>query len=166
MIPPLPKGARERQRGMVSLEFALVFMLGVLPLLMLTVSGVLIFAAKQSLTLAASEGARAALHYGTTAQRKTYACQSAQAAMQWLLTFSSETTSCATPSAPGTTYMPVAVSSPSTCPSNSAMQCITVVASFDYNKHPFLPGTSAVYGWLLAANLSSSATVQIDLTGN
>lgn len=156
------------QRGVAAIEFALVFLLGVLPLLILTLSGVMIFAAQQSLTLAAAEGARAALHYGTTAQRQTYACQAAQTSMQWLLTFSGEATkiNCATPPAPGATYAPIAVSPASTCPSNAAMQCITVVASYDYNNHPFLPLASSLYGWLMKSSLSSSATVQLDLTGN
>jgi Flp pilus assembly protein TadG len=49
------------QQGVVAIEFALVFLFGVLPLLLLTFSGVMIFAAQQTLTLAAAEGARAAL---------------------------------------------------------------------------------------------------------
>ena len=61
--------SRRWQRGVVAIEFALVFLFGVLPLLLITVSGVMIFAAQETLSLAAAEGARAALHYGTTAQR-------------------------------------------------------------------------------------------------
>ena len=156
---------RIRQRGIAAIEFALVFLLGVLPLLMFTFCGALIFAAQQSLSLASAEGARAALQYGTTAQRQTNACNAAQRSMQWLLTFSGETPSCGAPPAPGGTYSPVAVSSPAPCPSNAAMSCITVVASFDYDKHPFIPGAASLYGWWLNSNLSSTATVQLDLTG-
>ena len=75
----------------MAVEFALIFLLGVLPLLLLTVSGVLIFAAKQSLTLAASEGARAALRFGvhgSIAEREVSACLAAKESMQWLLAFS------------------------------------------------------------------------------
>lgn len=158
--------SRHHQRGVAALEFALVFLLGILPLFMLTLSGVLIFAAQQSLTLAASEGARAALHYGTTAQRQTAACAAAQASMQWLLTFSGESANCAAPSAPGSTYQPIAVSVPANCPSNAAMSCITVVTSYDYSRRPLIPLASAAFVWLTGPNLKSSATVQLDLSGS
>jgi hypothetical protein len=46
------------------------------------------------------------------------------------------------------------------------MQCLTVVASYNYNAYPFLPGTKTVYGWVMGSNMSSSATVQLDLTGD
>jgi Flp pilus assembly protein TadG len=152
-----------RQRGVAAIEFALIFMLGVLPLLLITLSGVMIFAAQQSLSLASTEGARAALQYGSIAQRQSNACYAAQRSMAWLLAFASESANCATPPAPGGSYAPVAVSAATPCPSNAAMSCITVVASFDYNTHPFIPGASALYGWLMNANLRSTATVQLDL---
>lgn len=158
--------SRKRQRGVAAIEFALVFLLGILPLMLVTLTGVMIFAAQQSLSLASSEGARAALQYGTIAQRQTNACNAAQRAMAWLLAFSSETPSCATPIAPGGTYTPIAVSAATPCPSNAAAQCITVVASFDYNNHPFMPGGTVLSGWKMASNLSSAATVQLDLSGN
>ncbi|WP_199101018.1 TadE/TadG family type IV pilus assembly protein [Dyella sp. ASV21] len=154
------------QRGVAALEFAFVFLLGILPLLLLTLSGVMIFAAQQSLTLAASEGARAALHYGSTAQRQTAACSAAQSSMQWLLNFSGESANCAAPQPPGSTYQPIAVSSPATCPSNAAMSCITVVASYDYKNRPLIPLAGALFVWLTGPNLSSSATVQLDLSGS
>jgi Flp pilus assembly protein TadG len=163
----LPKchGWRE-QRGVVAIEFALVFLFGFLPLLLLTLSGVMIFAAQETLSLAAAEGARAALHYGTTAQRQTNACNAAQESMQWLLAFSGQSPNCASPPSPGSSYTAIAVSTPTTCPSTPAMECITVVASYNYNAYPFLPGTKTVYGWVMGSIMSSSATVQLDLTGD
>jgi Flp pilus assembly protein TadG len=158
--------APKRQRGAMAIEFALVFLFGFLPLLLLTLSGVMIFAAQESLTLAAAEGARAALHYGTTAQRQTNACNAAAASMQWLLTFSGQTPNCGAPSAPGGAFTAIAVSAPVTCTDTPAMQCMTVVASYNYNASPFLPGTVAVYGWVMGSIMSSSATVQLDLTGD
>lgn len=155
-----------RQRGVAAIEFALVFLFGILPLLLITLSGVLIFAAQQSLTLAAAEGARAALQYGTIAQRQSNACYAAQRAMTWLLNFSGDAANCGTPATPGGAYAAIAVSAAATCPSNAAMECITVVTSFNYDLHPFIPGTRSVYGWAIGSNLSSSATVQLDLTGN
>jgi Flp pilus assembly protein TadG len=151
---------RRRQRGVVALEFALVFLLGLLPLLLLTFSGVLIFAAKQSLTLAAANGARAALHYGTEAQRQIFACKAAQTSMQWLIAFSGQTPDCSTP--------PITVTGPADCPGTvpTGVQCITVTTSFDYNAHPFLPGTKTVYHWTIGSALSSTATIQIDTSGS
>jgi Flp pilus assembly protein TadG len=154
------------QSGVVAIEFALVFLFGVLPLLLLTLSGVMIFAAQETLSLAAAEGARAALHYGTTAQRQANACNAAQESMTWLLTFSGQTPNCTTPPAPGAGYTAIAVSAPTSCPSTPAMQCMTVVASYNYNAYPFLPGTKTVYGWAMGSIMSSSATVQLDLTGD
>jgi Flp pilus assembly protein TadG len=155
-----------RQLGVAAIEFALVFLLGVLPLLLLTFTGVMIFAAQQALTLASAEGARAALQYGSTAQRQANACNAAQRSMSWLLTFANENGGCASPVAPGGAYAPIAVSGATPCPSNATASCITVVTSFDYNNHPFIPGTQTLYGWALGSNLSSTATVQLDPTGS
>ncbi|MBE1160815.1 TadE/TadG family type IV pilus assembly protein [Dyella acidiphila] len=170
-LPPLPHRhhhyrSRRRQHGVVAIEFALVFLLGVLPLLLITLSGVMIFAAQETLTLAAAEGARAALHYGSTAQRESNACNAAQESMGWLLNFSGQQPNCAAPPAPGGAFASIAVSAPTACPSTPAMQCITVVTSYNYNAKPFLPGTKTLYGWVLGAVMSSSATVQLDLTGD
>jgi hypothetical protein len=155
---------RKKQRGVVAIEFALVFLFGVLPLLLLTFSGVLIFAAKQSLTLAAAEGARAALRYGSTggiAERQAAACVAAEQSMQWLLNFSGDTPDCTVASG----NPPVAVSAMS-CPAAGNVECIEVVTSFDYDSHPFIPGTTLVYGWFIGKALTSSATVQLDSSGS
>lgn len=145
-----------RQRGVVALEFALVFLFGMLPLLLLTLSGVLIFAAKQSLTLAAADGARAALRYGSTgalAEREAAACAAAAQSMQWLLNYTAATPNC--------TDAPIAVTGLS-CPSAASVQCVQVTTSFDYDKKPFIPGTATLYQWVLGSNLSSTAIVQLD----
>lgn len=151
-----------RQRGVAAIEFALVFLFGVMPLLLLTFSGVMIFAAQQSLSLASAEGARAALQYGSTAQRQANACSAAQRSMTWLQTFSGQAANCAAPTAAG----PVTVSAVAPCPSNATALCITVVTSYDYIDHPFLPGTKTLYGWTMKSNLSSTSTVQLDPAGN
>lgn len=151
---------RQAQRGVVAIEFALVFLFGVLPLLLLTLSGVLIFAAKQSLTLAAADGARAALRYGTDgsiAGREAAACTAAAQSMGWLLTFSGASGDCPT------SMIEVAALA---CPSAGAVQCVQVTTTFDYDAHPFIPGATAVYGWALGGDLSSTATVQLDTTGD
>jgi len=161
-----PCARPSRQRGSAAIEFAMVFLLGILPLLLITMTGVMIFAAQQALSLASAEGARAALQYGTSAQRQTNACNAAQRSMAWLLTFSGESATCTAPTAPGGAYAPVAVSAAAPCPTNATATCITVVTSFDYDNHPFIPGTKALYGWAMGTNLSSTATVQLDPAGD
>ena len=151
---------RQAQRGVVAVEFALVFLFGVLPLLLLTLSGVLIFAAKQSLALAAANGARAALRYGSDgslAGREAAACTTAAQSMNWLLSFSGASQACPTPLI-AVTAVP--------CPSAASVQCVQVTTTFDYDAHPFIPGTATVYGWVLGKDLSSMALVQLDTTGD
>ena len=153
--------AAATQRGVVTIEYALMLMLGILPLLLLTFSGVMIFAAQQSLALAAGEGARAALRYGDTATRRSNACLASQRSMQWLLNFSGQSANCSTADA-----APIIVSMPLACTGNPLAQCIQVEVSYNYNRHPFLPGTGRLYGWVLGTSLRRRATVQLDLGSN
>ncbi|WP_322084013.1 TadE family protein [Burkholderia sp. BCC1972] len=78
-----PQG-RRRQRGATAVEFAIVF-----PLFFMIFYAILsfgmIFLIQQSLTLAASEGARAGLNYAPTlAARVTNAATAAQNVLGWL----------------------------------------------------------------------------------
>ncbi|AKM01112.1 TadE family protein [Burkholderia pyrrocinia] len=78
-----PRG-RRRQRGATAVEFAIVF-----PLLFVIFYGILsfgmIFTIQQSLTFAASEGARAGLSYAPSlAARMTNATTTAQSVVAWL----------------------------------------------------------------------------------
>jgi len=75
-----------RQRGVASIEFALMLMLGLLPLLLFTFSGVMIMAAQQTLATASAEGARASLRYGTAGERRTAACVAARTSCSKRLT--------------------------------------------------------------------------------
>jgi len=146
----------------VAIEFALIFVFGLLPLLMLTLSGVLIFAARQSLTLAAAEGARASLHFGSPEQRGMYACTAAKRSMQWLLDFSGNTATCTSGGLAGA----ITVDSPAACPSTPDMTCVTVHTSFNHDDHPFIPGTTSLYHWLMHGPIHSSATMQLDTQGS
>jgi hypothetical protein len=139
----------------VTVEYALMLIFGVLPLLLLTFTGVMIFAAKQTLELAAAEGARASLRYGTIVQRQNAACLAASESMQWLTEFTGEPAACPSAAAP------IAVT-PIACTGNAAQQCMQVTVSYDYAKHPFLPGTVTLYGWAMG-NLTSTAVAQLDL---
>ncbi|OFS96510.1 pilus assembly protein TadE [Stenotrophomonas sp. HMSC10F06] len=154
-------GRPTRQRGIATLEFALMLLFGLLPLLLVTYSGVMIMAAQQTLSAASAEGARAAFRHATQTERRTAACVAARRSMQWLLTYARQTPDCAAAGAP-----PITVSTPAPCADLPAAQCIRVEVSYDYRAHPFLPGTGRVYGWVMPRALRSTAVAQLDLGGN
>lgn len=152
-----------RQRGVMAIEFALMFLFGVMPLLLLTMSGVLIFAAQESLTLAAAEGARASLSYGANiAQREANACAAAEESMAWLLKFAGNAPNCAAALAAGGPINVTAIA----CPSAAAVQCIQVQTTFNYNATPFIPGTATVYGWVFSKGQSLGSTAIVQLIPN
>jgi hypothetical protein len=149
------------QRGIATLEFALMLLFGLLPLLLVTYSGVMIMAAQQTLSAASAEGARAAFRHATPTERRTAACLAARRSMQWLLTYAKQSPDCAAGGAP-----PISVSTPAPCADLPAAQCIHVEVSYDYSTYPFLPGTGRVYGWVMTRPLRSTAVAQLDLGGN
>ncbi|MEX0178605.1 MULTISPECIES: TadE/TadG family type IV pilus assembly protein [unclassified Stenotrophomonas] len=153
--------ARRRQRGVASIEFALMLLLGLVPLLLFTFSGVLIMAAQQTLATASAEGARASLRYGSAGERRTAACLAARRSMQWLLQFSRQNPDCSTGGAGA-----IVVSPQTPCAGLATVQCMTVTVSYDYNAHPFLPGTATLYGWVMGAPIRSVAVAQLDLGSN
>ncbi|WP_092353407.1 TadE/TadG family type IV pilus assembly protein [Collimonas sp. OK242] len=140
-------GARARaivQRGVAAIEFALIF-----PVFFLMLYGIInyamIFMAQQSLTLAAEEGARAALRYTLVdVDRGTAACATVTPLVSWLV----HADQCQPPT-------------PAPCAALSSARCITVKVTYPYSTYPLvppLPGMSAA----LPATLGSAATVQID----
>ncbi len=154
--------SRRLQRGVASIEFALMLMLGLLPLLLFTFSGVMIMAAQQTLATASAEGARASLRYGTAGERRTAACVAARTSMQWLLQFSKQNVDC---SAGGGNAIVVSAQAP--CAGLATAQCMTVTVSYDYASYPFLPGTATLYKWVMQAPIRSVAVAQLDLgSGN
>lgn len=150
-----------RQRGVVTLEFAFMLMLGVLPLLFLTYTGVMMMAVQQTLATASAEGARASLRFGTAQQRRVGACQAAQRSMQWLLAYAGQTPDCSNGGS-----APILVSQPTPCVGMADAHCIQVSVSYDYGAHPFLPGTGRLYGWAMDRPIRSIAVAQLDLGSN
>src|SRR5699024_11050941 len=129
--PPTVASNRHRQRGVVAIEFALMLMFGLIPLLWLTFTGVMVFAAKQSLTLAAADGARAALRYQPDMPARLATAESVgRARMHWLYEYSASDSSVAAEKNCSAT-----ASKPST---------ITVTASYDYESKPLFPATRFV----------------------
>lgn len=141
--------ASARDLGSAAVEFALVF-----PLLFLVLYGIVtysvVFVAQQSLTLAAEEGARAALVYrgaesvaGALAARSSNACNVAHQTTGWL-----------------SAYAQCAAQAQS-CSYDSTMACVQVTLTYDYADHPLVP-TLPLLSLALPQTLSSVATVQLD----
>ncbi|RQS67063.1 pilus assembly protein [Burkholderia sp. Bp8963] len=145
--------ARRRQRGATAVEFALVFPMFFLIFYAIVTFG-LIFAVQQNLTLAASEGARAALNYVPGTSTTSALTARAQNARGMALAYI----------APGLKqYVDVPVPTPASCsydPSNANLHCVTVTVTYRYKDSPLVPNIPLL-GMVLPNTLTSSATVQI-----
>lgn len=178
--------AQRRQVGVYAIEFALVF-----PVFFLLFYGVLnvglIFAAQQSLTLAAEDGARATLRYqivttpGTSVtmdqlnQRLLLACQVANDRVSWLTSAGAATNcqasvrgACANADGtPGTgqcsaTFVSGIPSARLFCGYTSGQQCsATLTVDYGYRAKPLIPTVLGV-GLIVPANLRGVATVTLD----
>jgi Flp pilus assembly protein TadG len=144
------RAGRRAERGNVAIEFAIVF-----PLFFVVFYAIvtysLIFVAQQSLTLAAEEGARAALRYqanatsvaDSLARRGTAACSTAQALSNWLAGLAQ----CNAVPAP--------------CAYDATMRCIQVTLDYAYAKNPLLP-TLPLLDLALPDALEARAMVQLN----
>lgn len=149
---------RTHARGAATIEFAFMLIFGLVPLLMLTYTGVMIMAVQQTLSLASAEGARASLRYATPPERRAAACHAARRSMQWLLNYAGQNPDCSAAGAP-----PIVVSAPAPCSGLASAQCMQISVSYDYGAKPFLPGTGRVYGWVITEPIRSTAVAQLDL---
>lgn len=144
-----PAHAPARARGTVAIEFAIVF-----PLLFVMLYGIVtysvIFVAKQSLTLAAEEGARAALNYQSAssaaaalAARSQSACSTATNAAGWLRGAANCTAQA------------------QACSYDASLDCVEVTLTYDYARRPLVPRLPLL-GIALPSMLTSAATVQLN----
>lgn len=143
-------GARRRtersERGSVLVEFSLVFVLFVLVIYALISFGV-ILAAKNSLTHAAAEGARAAVAVvddPMTAddERVVRAREKVDQALEWF----------------GSKYeRDDTEASIATC---GTAQCITVKITYPYSTRPIVPPAPGL-GLVIPSNLTSTAVVEL-----
>ncbi|WP_205991157.1 TadE/TadG family type IV pilus assembly protein [Paraburkholderia sp. Ac-20336] len=146
----IANASRQRaQRGATAVEFGLVFPLFFLILYAIVTYSV-IFVAQQNLTLAASEGARAALNWQTNVSMATAltnrgnaACAAAKLVVQPLVS----AMQCAATNA--------------SCGTSNAMTCITVSLTYNYKSNPLLPALPLL-GLAMPTMLSGSATVQLN----
>jgi Flp pilus assembly protein TadG len=152
--PKRPAGRtdRKKQRGSMAVEFAIIFPL-FFYVFYAIVTYSLIFVAQQSLTLAAEEGARAALRYqsGMTTvdqslqARSAFACTTAKSLSNWLA--SGSATAC--------------TATPATCSYDATMSCIQVTLNYTYSTNPLVP-TLPLMGLALPNSLQAQAMVQLD----
>jgi Flp pilus assembly protein TadG len=126
----------------VAIEFALVFLI-FFSLFYGIVAYGFMFALKQSVTLAAEEGARAAVRDAPNeAARLAQAQTMANDVLSWL-------------PGGGITVSATAAN----CVANPATRCVTVVVNYDYAGHPIVPALPLL-GIAIPANLGATATVQ------
>lgn len=137
---------RRSDSGAVSIEFAVV-----LPVLLMLILGItyygLIFAMQQVLTLAAEEGARAALRYQpSNTQRVAAAYTAANAALPSFISAQVKTNQSGAPLV--------------TCPTISSMQCLSVTLTLPVTTgaSPLLPAIPLLP---VPASLTSTAVVQL-----
>ncbi|REE19458.1 TadE-like protein [Paraburkholderia sp. BL27I4N3] len=137
------------QRGATAVEFALVFPL-FFTILYAIVTFSLILVAQQNLTMAAEEGARAALNWQSNTSMQSALTNRGNAA-------------CAAAKLVAATLVQSMQCTPSSkaCGPNSAMQCVNVLVSYDYQTNPLVPSLPLL-GFALPNTLTSSATVQLN----
>ncbi|MHB8115955.1 MAG: TadE/TadG family type IV pilus assembly protein [Acidithiobacillus ferrivorans] len=151
-----PAHDRPAERGQAAIEFAIVFLLFFAMLWGILTFG-FIFAAQNTLTMAAENGARAALRYqpatsaaGATAARIAAATTVATNTVQWLQAF--------TPAYDPAAYLTV-TSAP--CTYNANLICFHVQIGYPYAQHPLIP-PFPVFGLLAPTQLVGKATMQVD----
>lgn len=156
-MPPLPMPAaptgRRRSRGIAAMEFALILPL-FLTVLFAIISFSVQFGAQQLMTLAAAEGARAALQFqpandAATALglRRSRACTSALALVDLIQDRSGDSVSCAT--------------TVTVCGHDAALDCLEVVLSYPYRSAPLIPALPFLDS-LTPVTMRGTATVQLN----
>ena len=133
-----------KQKGAAAIEFAIIFPIFFLIFYAIVTYG-LIFAAQQTITLAASEGARAAVRYqqgkdeaARQALRTAAACDMSNQVLSWLRKTGSSQGSGAGICATGITTTQVTADK-ALCSSLSGVTCIKVLVTYDYDKAPLVP---------------------------
>lgn len=137
----------ERERGAAAVEFALLA-----PVVLLLIFGIISYAYmlsfRQSMSQAATEGARAAAGAPTNA----LASSAALAAVNDSLgSFGMDCSS---------SHVTCSISTPSACTNNTAHTCITVQVSYPYRDHPLIPTVGA--GFAMPTTISYTAVTQVN----
>ena len=149
---PQRRTTRPHQHGNAAIEFAIL-----LPLLLYViyalVSFAMMYSAQHLMTLAATEGARASLQYqpaddvdASLALRRTRACSTAMAFVDWVQQHSDNSVTCEARSA--------------ACEHDAESICIEVELTYPYASQPLLPAVPLADA-LMPAQMRSLATVQL-----
>lgn len=156
----------KKQQGAAAIEFAIIFPIFFLIFYAIITYG-LIFAAQQTVTLAAAEGARAAVRYQTgqdqnarKAARIAAACDMSNKALIWL----SKSVG-AVPGICSTGIVKTEVTTDSAlCSALNGVTCVKVLVTYDYEKAPLIP---RLFGPLMSLPtpkaLQGQAVAQISL---
>ena len=135
---------QRKQKGAAAIEFVIIFPIFFLIFYAIVTYG-LIFAAQQTITLAASEGARAAVRYQTgkdDATRQTAriaaACDMSNQALAWLRKTSAGQAAAQGVCATGITST-VVTADRALCSNLTGVTCIKVLVTYDYDKAPLIP---------------------------
>jgi len=151
-----PAHDQPAEQGQAAIEFAIVFLLFFAMLWGILTFG-FIFAAQNTLTLAAESGARAALRYqpattaaGATAARVAAATTVATNTVQWLQAF--------TPAYDPAAYL---TATSAACTYNANLICFHVQISYPYGQYPLIP-PFPLFGLLAPTQLVGKATMQVD----
>jgi len=133
---------RKYEQGAAAIEFAIIFPVFFIIFYAIVTYG-LIFAAQQTLTLAAAEGARAAVRYqagSTQVARQTArvaaACDMANQSIAWLRTAGQGGAPAKGVCATGITEV---VATPTNCSGANGVTCVQVQVTYDYDKAPLIP---------------------------
>ena len=135
---------QKKQKGAAAIEFAIIFPIFFLIFYAIVTYG-LIFAAQQTITLAASEGARAAVRYqpgpdeaARQMTRVQAACDMSNQALAWLRKASAGQATAQGVCAAGITST-VVTADKALCSNLTGVTCIKVQVTYDYDKAPLIP---------------------------
>ncbi|WP_076594138.1 TadE family protein [Herminiimonas arsenitoxidans] len=148
----------KKQRGAAAIEFAAVFPIFFMIFYAIITYG-MIFVAQQSITLAAAEGARAALRVGSAtnpaeidANREENARRAATgtgSVAYWLM--------------PRLAFAPSLAPCGYNSPANSSIRCYSVTVTYPYKQYPLVPLLlGPLMNVVIPTQLSSTAIIQID----
>ncbi|MEG0936793.1 MAG: TadE/TadG family type IV pilus assembly protein [Comamonas sp.] len=160
---------QKKQKGAAAIEFAIIFPIFFLIFYAVVTYG-LIFAAQQTITLAASEGARAAVRYQNgkdaterQALRIAEACNMSNQVLNWLRKAGSGQSTGAGVCSTGITTTQVTADK-ALCPTLNGVTCIKVLVTYDYDKAPLVPKLlGPLMGLPTPKTLQGQAVAQISL---
>ena len=157
------------QKGAAAIEFAIIFPIFFLIFYAVVTYG-LIFAAQQTITLAASEGARAAVRYQSVKDEATRqslriaaACDMSNKVLAWLKKTGGGAGGASGACASGITTTQVTADK-TLCSSLNGVTCIKVLVTYDYDKAPLVPKLlGPLMGLPTPKTLQGQAVAQINL---